>query len=806
MSRLAVLVFLHDCGKLHPGFQAKGWPEGIWKGAMHGHLAEGAAIFLGGAAGGQIAENLRIVDMRDWGLGASLLYASLAHHGRPFALKEGLSGWKDVPQIGYDPIVASAQLGHLLSRWFADAFQPGGEPLPDAPAFEHLFCGLVSLADWLGSDQRIFKFAGPLDEHYMEQARHRAKDAASEIGLDTARWRDSLADSDDLFSIITEGKRPRPAQEEIGRWPLDDNLVILEAETGSGKTEAALWHFARLFQTGKVDSLYFALPTRAAAKQIHDRVDKASKRLFGPGGPEAVLAVPGYLKSGEVEGKALPDFKVLWDDDITGERQNLARWAAENAKRYLAAMVAVGTVDQAMLAGLQVKHAHLRSAALSRSLLVIDEVHASDAYMSAVQASLLRVHLARGGHALLMSATLGCTARVKWLKGRAGVLPSFEEACSAPYPAIWGSGGPSAVKSDGRRKSVSMTLAPSWFAQEAATRAIAAAKNGAKVLVIRNTVDAAVEAFNAVREAGGSGLLWHVEGQPALHHSRFATEDRALLDTAVEAALAVEEKKRSTDAVIVIGTQTLEQSLDIDADFLITDLCPVDVLLQRIGRLHRHDLLRPTGFEQPQCVVLSPAEGLAALAEPKFCNGLGAWPDPNGVLQGVYRNLHACELTRRLIVAHSEWRIPDMNRLLVESATHDEPIEALNAELGPTWEHYWNKVYGQDVAEAGSARRVVLPTHTAMIASDGTPVNFLSDEEKIRTRLGAEGATLRFAEPVEGPFRQMVTGITLPAHWSKDVVTDEPVAVWRDDAGTLVFKVGGRGFTYLYMGSERHSS
>jgi hypothetical protein len=93
----------------------------------------------------------------------------------------------------------------------------------------------------------------------------------------------------------------------------------------------------------------------------------------------------------------------------------MARWAAESAKRYLAATIAVGTVDQAMLAGLQVKHAHLRSSSLSRSLLVIDEVHASDHYMTEVQNQLLKVHLRRGGYAMLMSATLGATAWAKWM-------------------------------------------------------------------------------------------------------------------------------------------------------------------------------------------------------------------------------------------------------------------------------------------------------------------------------------------------------------------------------------------------------
>jgi CRISPR-associated endonuclease/helicase Cas3 len=798
IARLAVLVFLHDCGKLHPGFQAKGWPEGCWKGYKHGHIQEGVAIFSD-AMDGQLGKNLKVEQLIAWGLDLNLLYAVLAHHGRPFKVENGVfQRWCPVPEMNYDPCVASKEIGDLLPIWFQAAFVNCGEPLPIAPHFQHLFCGFASLADWLGSETRIFEFSGALDHQYINTARERAVRAIEEIGLNTQRWHNLIAKKESLFSVLTGGKVPRPAQKAVGEWSLDDQLVILEAETGSGKTEAALLHFARLFQAGKVDSLYFAVPTRAAAKQIHGRVNNALKNLFGVAAPEAVLAVPGYLKVGEVEGKALPHFQVLWDDDENGENITISRWSAENTKRYLAAPVAVGTVDQAMLAALQVKHAHLRAASLSRSLLVVDEVHASDRYMSEVQLHLLTTHRAYGGFALLMSATLGAMSRVKWLKGRRAEVPSFTASCSSPYPAIWGSADePQMVASDGRSKTVFLTLAESWEAREAADRAIAAATKGAKVLIIRNTVKAALETFEAICQAGQEHLLWQVAGGPVLHHSRFAPEDRKMLDSEVELALSPDGNQRQAGGVIVIGTQTLEQSLDIDSDVLITDLCPVDVLLQRIGRLHRHKLPRPSDFEKPQCVVLSPAGGLDRFAAPAFENGLGQFRDGGG----VYRNLHACELTRRLVLEHPQWCIPEMNRFLVESATHDEPVNALNEELGKTWAAYWNDVYGRDLAEAGSANRVKLKVDEPFIAPDGQPFLFVSDEEKIRTRLGAEGAAVRFTEPYMGPFGNQVTGITLPAHWSKGIMSNDPVPVVADD-GVLLFEVGGKMFTYGRRGLE----
>lgn len=797
LARLSMLAFLHDAGKLHPGFQAKGWPSGHGV-ALHGHEGEGAAIFCSGVEGGAIARNLHSDAIASWGEPetlAALRHAFFSHHGRPIQmLPLHSNAWGGGRRLGYDAIAASTAIGRLLPIWFPEAFSEG-DPLPDAPDLQHLVCGLVALADWLGSNRAIFEFAADISPGYMEIARRKAQGAVADVGLDVSRWRAVLA-APPPFAAVAAGRSARAAQEAIGDWPTNDQLVILEAETGSGKTEAALWRFARLFAAGRVDALYFAVPTRAAARQLHGRVLRSMRSLFGPVAPEPVLAIPGYIKAGDHEGQALPDFTVLWPDD-PDEETRLARWAAESARRFLAAPVAVGTVDQAMLAGLQVKHAHLRGAALSRALLVIDEVHSSDPWMTEIQAHLLDTHLARGGSAMLMSATLGASARMRWLGGRRAVPPSLAEAMATPYPAVWGRGGAMrAVTADGRRKTVAMGLAGSWSAEEAARHAIEAASAGARALVVRNTVKAAVETFAAVHVMGGADLLWRVADGPALHHSRFAAEDRKLLDDAVEAALSKNAAERPSGGAIVIGTQTLEQSLDICADILITDLCPADVLLQRIGRLHRHNLPRPAGFERPRCIVLSPEGGLDRLAAPTFENGLGGW-ESEGVLEGVYRNLHACELTRRLVEAHPEWTIPDMNRLIVEGATHPERIEAVSAEKGVAWARYWDKVYGKDLADAQAARGLRLAVDRPFGEKPFPP-----SEERIRTRLGAEGARIRFAPGTIGPFGQPITSVTCPAHW-RGIVAEEPVAAVRDRDGALRFAGSSASFRYSRTGFVR---
>ncbi|MGA8496270.1 MAG: CRISPR-associated endonuclease Cas3'', partial [Xanthobacteraceae bacterium] len=279
LARLGALAFLHDAGKLHPGFQAKGWPLGLWKGALRGHVSEGAAIF---AAHGprEIAARLCLDDLLKWGVDADLLYASFSHHGRPLKTDPtaGETTWGRV--AGYDAVEAAAEMGTMMRRWFPAAFVSCQEALPNKPDFQHLFCGLVSLADWLGSDQRLFKFVASLDSDYMTKAREIARRAALEIGLDVSALQAKVVGRT-AFKVLTGYEGPRPQQRQAAEYSLDERLIILEAETGSGKTEAALWRFARLFEARRVDSLYFALPTRAAAIQIHRRVNRAMSRFLG---------------------------------------------------------------------------------------------------------------------------------------------------------------------------------------------------------------------------------------------------------------------------------------------------------------------------------------------------------------------------------------------------------------------------------------------------------------------------------------------------------------------------------------------
>lgn len=795
IHRLSALVFLHDIGKLHPGFQAKGWPRELRHGPPRSHTREAWSFAKLALERTEHPFHKTMQEVLSWGDAACvshLVAAVIAHHGRPVDPPQDptLRGDWDVKWgAGYEWRIEARIMDASLRRWFARAFdEKADEPLPDSPVFQHLFAGLVALADWIGSDNcRLFKFVEQYDPAYDEIAHRHAADALMAIGFDPGLQIDRAATD---FEKLTTFPAPNPAQSVVGAVGPEARLLILEAETGSGKTEAALWRYVQLFAAGRVSGLYFAVPTRAAARQLHGRVASAMERTFGDSIPEAVLAIPGMLRAGEHDGQRLPDWNVRWDDDSDA---NPRRWAAEHATRFLAATVAVGTVDQAMLAGLMVKHAHMRGSALSRSLLVVDEVHASDAYMTVVLNRLLRGHLDVGGYAMLMSATLGARARTAWV---GDALPEFQAAREAPFPAVWikGEGNPRVPATAGRPRTVYLESVDTMEPAEAAASAISAAERGARVLVIRNTVTAAVETWRAVQQRGRDSLLMRAGDGPALHHGRFAADDRELLDRSVETALAA-DPKRKQQGCIVIGTQTLEQSLDIDADFLVTDLCPIDVLLQRIGRLHRHALPRPADFVSARVIVLSPEGGLDRFAEHpfQFENGLGAW-EANGEFNGIYVDLAALELTRRLIVDHTRWRIPDMNRSLVESATHPDRIKLLIKEKGEEWDHYDRKVGGSKLA-AG----MIAKLNTLERDEDFCDLRFPDADERIMTRLGEEGVVLSLDPPPPGPFGFPVTRITIPARWSGGLGKEYPVRVERDKEALFLF-VGERYFTYSREG------
>ena len=210
--------------------------------------------------------------------------------------------------------------------------------------------------------------------------------------IDATAWR-SWWNPDASPTDLLGDRTPRASQAALRNLSLDERLVVLEAPTGTGKTEAALIWASRLVEAGLVDGLYFAVPTRSAATELHARVGRLMASSHPKLRGKVVRAIPGMLDVDDVR----PDYPV-------------ETWAVAAPKRVFAAPIAVGTIDQALLSAVRTKHAWMRAAMLTRHLIVVDEVHASDPYMSSLTHALIARHLRLGGYALAMSATLGETA------------------------------------------------------------------------------------------------------------------------------------------------------------------------------------------------------------------------------------------------------------------------------------------------------------------------------------------------------------------------------------------------------------
>ena len=822
IGRLAVLAYLHDIGKGNSGFQSKVLESARRHfTAPRGHVNEAVCLIGNHDLLRLCVDHLRFCEMEAWFEDPSdfqsMLVASWSHHGTPLAVNviEGLSLTRDPawqPWEWASPEVTIEMFGREISRHFDAAFVPGDIfPHSGSPRFQAFFSGLLSLADWIGSNEEWFGFDASDPEDRMAWSRRRAASVLTLMGLDSEKASAAVAGRPGDFKSVFGKDAPTAMQATVMRLELRLNgrgsVVLIESETGSGKTEAAMAHAFALYRAGEIDGVYFALPTRTSGVQICGRMETAVLAAFGEQhAPAVVLAVPGYQIPGIKSPHLLCDPSVRWDESAPGSAVRAREWFSENSKRYLAAPFAAGTVDQVLLSALRNKHAHLRAASMARSLLIIDEIHASDAYMAKVTAEVVRRHVGAGGHVLLMSATLGAEAARLYVGGPRLML---NEASQLEYPLIRfrdeGAKNPTLVPivNDGhtlaRGKAVRMV--PVELAGDDRAIAELAARHaikGARILVIRNTVAACVGTRRAL------GTLLPTErvftaGENrthAPHHGRFAAQDRVLLDKAVEREFG---KNRPSGGLVLVATQTVEQSLDIDADVLITDLCPMDVLLQRIGRLHRHvrDGLegnlaaRPEGYAEATCFVICPHATLPLTKQ--SAHGIGK--------DRAYQDVRIIELTLRQIRACGTFEIPSMNRALVEATVHSEAKATLDAE-DPAW-----AVHGQQIA--GGALGDKLTAEAGLLVVDhpfGSRTQFEGwTGPKVATRLGLTPVSAIFPEgagPIS-PFGRYHLGIVSIPHWmAPKTLTAGEENERKVDAIPVVTMQRENGFEFEFAGQD----
>ena len=804
LDRLAVLALLHDLGKTNLGFQDKAQDPR----SRVGHVAPIQALVSEPDLGERLCGVLS--DIWTWSEPAEALEAFLlaawSHHGTPVRFDPAQhtgydrAWWR--ARDGRDPFAGIGELLQAAREAFPRAFTPDQVPLPDRPALQHRFAGLVMLADWLGSHEAFFPIDRPADFDRAGAIQR----AVTGVGLDATAPRLDLAARPANFTCRFGFCVPSPLQAALDALPAADpinRLLIAEAETGSGKTEAALARFFHLFAAGEVGSLYFALPTRVAAREIYRRVQGYVERAFPDQTirPRVVLAVPGYARVDGIPVAALlPPPGVRWDEDLDQQRAERV-WAAEHPKRFLAATIAVGTIDQALLSAVRARHAHLRSVCLDRSLLVVDEVHASDPYMRFLLKGLLAHHVGLGGHAVLLSATLGAAARCELVAAAGGVpaeLPPLAEAIAAPYPALTDlSAEPRRVGwAQGPVKPVRFDLVPALSQpEEVLPRLAEALATGARVLAVFNTVGRAI-AFQRLCEGTSAiprSALFACVGVICPHHGRFAPTDREILDRAVSARLG---KDSAAGPLLLIGTQTLEQSLDIDADLLITDLCPADVLLQRVGRLQRHQRQRPAGLEKALCLVLVPEA--ADLMDLLDARGNAVGTAKAAGLGSVYPDLRMLELTRRMLAQDPLVEIPADNRRLVEGATHPDRLASLTGER---WEQHGQSVSGATLAQELAG--VAAAADYGIAFNELRPAPDLAQNPNARTRLGLGNLRLPLPGAPTGPFGLACPEVTIPAHLIPNLTKDEVPTDLRQAPDGLRFSLSGVPLRYTRFGLEK---
>ena len=556
-ERLTVLAFLHDIGKLDPDFQALGDPRARRPEVLPKHDLIAALLIrelrapLGDAvpwgrllrrvAGWfPVATTARPTLRRSVTVGRDnldLLDAIAWHHGRvyprdgerPLRQRRFLErNWLPPPA----PVAASAlELDELVAAGFPEAF--GDAPaLPVPHAFVHAVLGLVILADWLASTHDTSLPGCPgfvwSEARQPERGAYAAGTAAAMLGAVGLAGPKRPALPTTVGELIDQ-ERPTPLQAAAATLrPGRGALLCAEEATGGGKTELAFAVFARALAEGLCDALFFALPTRVAAREIYGRIRRLAIAKLAVPAHQVVLAVPGYLE------------EPPQPEDVGASEGEPLGWAQRQSRVFAMARVAVGTVDQALRTVVRAPHAQLGWVGLSRALLVVDEVHASDAYMGELLKKLVARHRRTGGMALLLSATLGLDARAELFGVETASLNDRAYPALTVAPAT---DAPPAVRriapAAGSKPPVRMVRETPGAARATRLAELAGeyARRGCRVLVIANWVQSAVDSFLALEGPAADGFdLFSVAGVAAPHHGRYAKADRKVMDRAVSAA------------------------------------------------------------------------------------------------------------------------------------------------------------------------------------------------------------------------------------------------------------------------------
>lgn len=717
---------LHDLGKASPAFQRRHQPaiallqqEGLTfgrefgsdAGAWHGLISAWALPSLLEAY--QTPEPLA----RDLAKGLG------GHHGSwpPPGFADGLNSdhtgaeaWNaarrrltDVLAEHYRPVSLTGRLAQRAER----------------QALVTLVSGLVSVADWIGSMEHHFAATPETQElaTYAEQAASRARKALHELQWDVWQPPTEAAPFEQMFPFTPHAMQQRII--DLAPKLQGPSLVLIEAPTGSGKTEAALYladHWAHSLQQR---GLYVAMPTTATSNQMHGRVTKMLDARYG----ESVIAP--LLVHSQARWTSEPrqiSQEVESEADDAPNGVEAMSWFLPR-KRSLLAPFGVGTVDQALLSVLLTRHFFVRLFGLAHKTVLFDEVHAYDTYMSTLFARLLGWLRAQGCSVVMLSATLPSSTRRAFLSAYGA--PTDWDAGAVTYPAVtWACGHEAQSEPLPAQEDRSLRLQWLRHQDDALVEALHdGLSKGGCAAVLCNTVARSQEVYRVLREAAIVP-----EEDLTLFHARYPMAWREDIEKKV---LSRYGKKSTPDQRrgIVVATQVIEQSLDLDFDLMISDLAPIDLLLQRAGRLHRHQRsTRPPTLCPPRLLIVKP-EDVAGL--PDF--GSDAY---------VYEK-YILLRTRLALQGRDELHLPSETTELIEAVygEAEPPAEGPLARALAEAKEKWEQTRRTEEYEAEA--RLVLPVSSFQLF--GTTHLDLAEEApdvhaslQALTRWGGEGITI----------------------------------------------------------------
>jgi len=616
-----------------------------------------------------------------------------------------------------------------------------------------VIAGLTTVSDWIGSGP-IFEQQSHIDPVQYDDFVCEAVDRA---GFVSPKLNKGLT-FEQVFHFYT----PRPIQRALYERVQGPGVYILEALMGSGKTEAALYAAYKMIETGQANGIYFALPTRITSEKIHERMNQFLQAILAP----------------EDQHKALLAHGSAWmiDSDMGEDARPGYDWF-DSKKRKLLAPFAVGTIDQALMAVLNVRHGFVRAFGLAGKVVILDEVHTYDAYTGSIMDHLIHTLYELGSTVILLSATLTAKRKRFFLADEKKVPDKIPDGL---YPLVSKSISGQPVEYSPRMETIQSEVQITLLQDEGSLfeKIRAMALDGEYILWIENTVQEAQQVFKFFASWGQDQNI-----QIGLIHSRFSIVQRNELESYwVEAYGKEGISHRKGAGKILIGTQVLEQSLDLDADLLVTRIAPTDMILQRIGRLWRHreiDRQRPDGARR-HALILTP-NLQTVLKNPKW--GFG----PSGKVYAPY------VLARSLLVFQNidAITIPADMRSLIEE-TYQERYEdsppmseaknevVKNREILTSFANNSMTMIGKAASDSTPTRYSEMPSCDVLLLLEGSDLAkgslFLIDGETIQI---PEPASLSLIQKKQLAKACMLRMISVPAYLAPNPIRAQELARLR---------------------------